>query len=129
MGGERRQSNVRRAPAAFGGLRRTMDERRFVEVWTPAMTRGTPEGARDFLVPVRLQPGKFFALAQSPQLFKQLCMIGGIDRYHQIVTCLRVDDLPAYRQFEFLQLYLEIVFLVRVDLLVEFEQVVRAWFH
>jgi len=87
MRGERMQRNLRLSHQAIAGMRRTMDELGFIDVWTPSMTRGTPEGARDFLVPVRLQPGKFFALAQSPQLFKQLCMIGGFDRYYQIATC------------------------------------------
>jgi aspartyl-tRNA synthetase len=117
MRGERMQRNLRMSHAAVSGIRRTMDELGFVDIWTPAMTRGTPDGARDFLVPVRLQPGRFFALAQSPQLFKQLCMIGGLDRYYQIATCWRDEDLRADRQFEFRQLDLEMAFVEREDVL------------
>jgi aspartyl-tRNA synthetase len=118
------QRNLRLSHTVVQSIRRTMDGRDFIDVWTPGMTRGTPEGARDFLVPVRLQPGKFFAMAQSPQLFKQLCMIGGLDRYYQIATCWRDEDLRADRQFEFRQLDLEMAFAEREEVLDVLEQVV-----
>ena len=121
---EQMQRNLRLSHTVVQSIRRTMDGRDFIDVWTPGMTRGTPEGARDFLVPVRLQPGKFFAMAQSPQLFKQLCMIGGLDRYYQIATCWRDEDLRADRQFEFRQLDLEMAFVEREDVLDVLEQVV-----
>ena len=120
----RMQRNLRLTHTVVASIRRTMDDLGFVDVWTPSMTKGTPEGARDFLVPVRLQPGRFFALAQSPQLFKQLCVIGGIDRYYQIATCWRDEDLRADRQFEFRQLDLEMAFVEREDVLDVLEQVV-----
>jgi aspartyl-tRNA synthetase len=126
---EKMQSNLRLHHTAVAGIRRAMDQQGFVDVWTPAMTRGTPEGARDFLVPVRLQPGKFFALAQSPQLFKQLCMIGGVDRYYQIATCWRDEDLRADRQFEFRQLDLEMAFVEAQDVLDVMEMAVCAAFE
>src|SRR5205814_1934283 len=125
---ERMQRNLRISHTAVAGMRRTMDELGFIDVWTPSMTRGTPEGARDFLVPVRLQPGRFFALAQSPQLFKQLCMVGGLDRYYQIATCWRDEDLRADRQFEFRQLDLEMAFVDREDVLDVMEEAVVAAF-
>jgi aspartyl-tRNA synthetase len=121
---EQMQRNLRLSHTVVQSIRRTMDGRDFIDVWTPGMTRGTPEGARDFLVPVRLQPGKFFAMAQSPQLFKQLCVIGGLDRYYQIATCWRDEDLRADRQFEFRQLDLEMAFVEREDVLDVLEQVV-----
>ncbi len=126
---DRMQHNFRVSHTAIAAIRRQMDALSFVDVWTPSMTRGTPEGARDFLVPVRLQPGKFFALAQSPQLFKQLCMVGGIDRYYQIATCWRDEDLRADRQFEFRQLDLEMAFVEREDVLDVMEQAVVAAFE
>src|SRR3954447_6376597 len=129
MRGERMQRNLRITHTAVAGIRRAMDELGFVDVWTPSMTRGTPEGARDFLVPVRLQPGKFYALAQSPQLFKQLCMVGGIDRYYQIATCWRDEDLRADRQFEFRQLDLEMALVEREDVLDVMEVCVVAAFE
>jgi aspartyl-tRNA synthetase len=121
---ERMQRNLRLSHVVIQSIRKTMDDRGFVDVWTPSMTRGTPEGARDFLVPVRLQPGRFFALAQSPQIFKQLCIIGGLDRYYQIPTCWRDEDLRADRQFEFRQLDLEMAFVEREEVLDVLEAVV-----
>src|SRR5579864_3068470 len=129
MRGERMQRNLRLNHVVINAIRRTMDELEFVDVWTPSMTKGTPEGARDFLVPVRLQPGKFYALAQSPQLFKQLCMIGGLDRYYQIATCWRDEDLRADRQFEFRQLDLEMSFVERDDVLDVLERCMAASFE
>jgi aspartyl-tRNA synthetase len=120
----RMQANLRLSHDVISSIRRTMDGLGFIDVWTPSMTRGTPEGARDFVVPVRLQPGRFFALAQSPQIFKQLCMIGGLDRYYQIATCWRDEDLRADRQFEFRQLDLEMAFVQREDVLDVLERVV-----
>jgi aspartyl-tRNA synthetase len=126
---ERMQHNFRLSHTVIAAIRRTMDELGFVDIWTPSMTRGTPEGARDFLVPVRLQPGKFFALAQSPQLFKQLCMVAGFDRYYQIATCWRDEDLRADRQFEFRQLDFELAFAEREDVLDVMEAAVAASFE
>ncbi len=126
---DRMQQNFRLQHTAIAAMRRAMDAQNFIDVWTPSMTRGTPEGARDFLVPVRLQPGKFFALAQSPQIFKQLCMVGGFDRYYQIATCWRDEDLRADRQFEFRQLDLEMAFVEREDVLDVMETAVVASFE
>ena len=123
---ERMQRNLRLSHTAIAAIRREMDALGFVDVWTPSMTRGTPEGARDFLIPMRLQPGQFYALAQSPQLFKQLCMVGGIDRYYQIATCWRDEDLRADRQFEFRQLDYEMSFAEREDVLDVMERCVVA---
>ena len=125
---DRMQRSFRLQHTVIAAIRRAMDTQSFVDVWTPSMTRGTPEGARDFLVPVRLQPGKFFALAQSPQIYKQLCMVGGIDRYYQIATCWRDEDLRADRQFEFRQLDLEMAFVEREDVLDVMETAVVASF-
>ena len=123
---DRMQRNLRLSAAAVSAIRRRMEELGFLDFWTPSLTRATPEGARDFLVPVRLQPGSFFALPQSPQLFKQLAMISGFDRYYQIATCFRDEDLRADRQFEFRQLDVEMAFAEREDVLGVLEQAVVA---
>jgi aspartyl-tRNA synthetase len=126
---DRMQRNLRLSGVVVSAIRRRMEELGFVDLWTPSMTRATPEGARDFLVPVRLQPGSFFALPQSPQIFKQLFMIAGFDRYYQIATCFRDEDLRADRQFEFRQLDVEMAFAQREDVLDVLEQAVRASFE